>query len=183
MSVNSYRAMLLLAALQVAACSTSPKASAPVTAHTVDAVAPAANVAAVPAPVPVAPAVSDGMRALAPRAPLNRPRQAAAPTPAADPAQGVADQPPAQFTTDARWEIAGYNNDEVIYTILISNHDSRILRCSTQLKGWYYEDGKKMNVSDRQTSTVLPGQQAQAGNWMGMDEQSPTTYSVKCRPL
>jgi hypothetical protein len=87
-----------------------------------------------------------------------------------------------QFTTDARWEVAGYNNNEIVYTILVTSHDSRILRCVTELKGSYFEDGKKIDISDRQSSTVFPDQQVQVGNWMGMDQKSGATYSVKCHP-
>ena len=89
----------------------------------------------------------------------------------------------ARFVTDAQWKIAGYNNEEIIYTILVTSHDSRIIRCNTELKGWYFENGQKLSVSDRQTSTVFPDQQVQVGNWMGMDEKSGTTYSVKCHAL
>ncbi len=85
--------------------------------------------------------------------------------------------------TEARWQIAGYNNEEIIYTILITNHDTRILRCSTELKGFYFENGEKRNVADRQISTVLPDQQVQAGNWMGMDKDSGAIYATKCRAL
>jgi hypothetical protein len=88
-----------------------------------------------------------------------------------------------RFSTEAKWDTAGYNNDEVIYTILISNLDSRVLRCNTELKGSYYENGKLLSVSDRQISTVFPGQKTQAGNWMGMDPKSGATYSVRCHPL
>src|ERR1700691_126819 len=81
----------------------------------------------------------------------------------------------ARFVTDAQWKIAGYNNEEIIYTILVTSHDTRIIRCNTELKGWYFENGQKLSVSDRQTSTVFPDQQVQVGNWMGMDEKSGTT--------
>ena len=27
----------------------------------------------------------------------------------------------AKFTTDAKWETAGYNNDEIVYTILVTS--------------------------------------------------------------
>src|SRR6186713_1009179 len=62
----------------------------------------------------------------------------------------------ARFTTDAKWETAGYNNDEIVYTILVTSHDSRIIRCTTSLQGSYYENGQKQTVSDRQLSTVFP---------------------------
>ena len=92
-------------------------------------------------------------------------------------------KPPANFSTDAKWETAGYNNDEIVYTILVTSHDSRIIRCTTSLQGAYYENGQKQTVSDRQLSTVFPDQQVQVGNWMGMDQQSGATYSVHCHAI
>jgi len=92
-------------------------------------------------------------------------------------------KPPAKFSTDAKWETAGYNNDEIVYTILVTSHDSRIIRCTTALQGSYYENGQKQPVSDRQLSTVFPDQQVQVGNWMGMDQQSGATYSVHCHAI
>ena len=92
-------------------------------------------------------------------------------------------KPPAKFSTDAKWETAGYNNDEIVYTILVTSHDSRIIRCTTALRGSYYENGQKQPVSDRQLSTVFPDQQVQVGNWMGMDQQSGATYSVHCHAI
>ena len=90
--------------------------------------------------------------------------------------------PEAKFSSEAKWDIAGYNNDEVIYTIFITNDDTRILHCTVQLDGFFYEKGEKHTVSDRQGTTVFPQQRVQAGNWQGMDQKSDTTYSVKCRP-
>jgi hypothetical protein len=90
---------------------------------------------------------------------------------------------PARFETAAQWKIAGYNNEEIIYTIVVTSHDSRIIRCTTELKGSYYENGQKLKVADRQLSTVFPDQQVQVGNWMGMDEKSGATYSVKCHAI
>jgi hypothetical protein len=95
----------------------------------------------------------------------------------------AAGKPAAKFTTDAKWETAGYNNDEIVYTILVTSHDSRIIRCTTSLQGSYYENGQKQTVSDRQLSTVFPDQQVQVGNWMGMDQQSGATYSVHCHAI
>jgi len=92
-------------------------------------------------------------------------------------------KPPARFTTEAKWDTAGYNNDEIVYTILVTSHDSRIIRCTTSLQGSYYENGAKQSVSDRQLSTVFPDQQVQVGNWMGMDQQSGATYAVHCHAL
>jgi hypothetical protein len=103
-----------------------------------------------------------------------------APTDGAPPDGG---KPAAKFTTDAKWETAGYNNDEIVYTILVMSHDSRIIRCTTSLQGSYFENGQKQTVSDRQLSTVFPDQQVQVGNWMGMDQQSGATYSVHCHAI
>ena len=102
---------------------------------------------------------------------------------AADGAPSNGGKPPAKFSTDAKWETAGYNNDEIVYTILVTSHDSRIIRCTTSLQGSYYENGQKQSVSDRQLSTVFPDQQVQVGNWMGMDQQSGATYSVHCHAI
>jgi hypothetical protein len=87
------------------------------------------------------------------------------------------------YVTEATWAGAGYNNEEIVYTILITNHDSRVLRCTTEVKGVYFENGKKFEIADRQSSTVFPDQQVQAGNWLGMDQKSGATYSVKCRAI
>jgi hypothetical protein len=101
---------------------------------------------------------------------------------ARDPADDKAQDQSTQFSVDAKWDLAGYNNDEVIYTIVITSHDARILRCITELQGAYYENGEKHSVSDRQITTVFPEQRTSAGNWQGMDQQSGATYSVKCHP-
>jgi hypothetical protein len=90
---------------------------------------------------------------------------------------------PVHYVTEATWAVAGYNNEEIVYTILITNQDSRILRCTTELKGAYYENGKKFDIADRQSSTVFPDQQVQVGNWLGMDQKSGATYSVKCHAI
>jgi hypothetical protein len=124
-------------------------------------------------------------------APVPVPAAASAPSPVVKPsimASAPADNPSdkaeaARFATDAKWDLAGYNNDEVVYTILVTSHDTRIIRCTTQLSGSYFENGKKVDISDRQSSTVFPDQQVQVGNWMGMDQKSGATYSVKCRAL
>ncbi len=99
------------------------------------------------------------------------------------PDSSSADPDAVRFAADARWEIAGYNNEEIVYTILVTNQDKRIIRCTTQIKGWYYENGQKLGIEDRQLTTILPDQQTQVGNWMGMDEKSGASYSVKCRPV
>jgi len=89
----------------------------------------------------------------------------------------------ALFQTDAKWQIAGYNENEVVFTIFITSHDTRIIRCTTQIHGSYLENGQKISIDDRAESTAFPDQQVQVGNWMGMDQDSGATYSVKCRPV
>ena len=93
---------------------------------------------------------------------------------------GDGDPAPAQFTTEAHWDTAGYNNQEIVYTILINSQDSRIIHCSTVLQGFYLENGQKVSISDRQNSTIFPGKQGKAGNWLGMDKDSGATYQVTC---
>lgn len=88
----------------------------------------------------------------------------------------------AQFTSSAKWERAGYNSDEIVYTIFIDSQDSRILRCRTHMQGFYLNAGKKQSIADQQLSTVFPQQQVQAGIWMDLDEQSGATYEVHCKP-
>jgi hypothetical protein len=90
--------------------------------------------------------------------------------------------PPAKFTTEAKWDTAGYNNTEIIYTIIIRSQDSRIIHCSTELHGFYLENGKKISIADRQNSSIFPGQEGKAGNWLGMDPDSGATYKVTCHP-
>lgn len=109
-------------------------------------------------------------------------RPAAVPPKLTEMPQLAAGDHPAQFASDGKWDLAGYNNDEVIYTIFIESHDPRILRCVIQLSGFYYENGEKHTVTDRQSDTVFPSQRVQAGNWQGMDKDSGATYSVKCHP-
>ncbi len=79
--------------------------------------------------------------------------------------------------------MAGYNNNEPVYTILVTNQDSRILRCTTDMQGFYFDNGAKLSISDRQVATVFPNEQTKVGNWMDMDEKSGATYSVKCKPV
>ncbi len=100
---------------------------------------------------------------------------------AAGPATGAAGEP--NYVTEERWGMAGYNNNEPVYTILVTSHDSRIIRCTADLKGTYIENGEKEPVTDRQTVTVFPNSQAQVGNWAGMDQQAGATYAVTCRPI
>jgi hypothetical protein len=88
-----------------------------------------------------------------------------------------------QFLAEAEWKVAGYNNEEIIYTILVTNRDPRIIRCNVQLRGFYIENGEKQSISDRQTATIFPGQRAPVGNWMGMDQKSGATYTVNCRAI
>ena len=88
-----------------------------------------------------------------------------------------------KYSTRDQWSLAGYNNNEVVYTIIVTNEDTRILHCTTLMSGWYIENGRKLSISDRQSTTVFPDQPTQVGNWMDMDQASGTTYSVKCRPI
>jgi hypothetical protein len=94
---------------------------------------------------------------------------------------GGPDEP--KYGVDASWVIAGYNDNEVIYSIIISNQDQRIIRCSTQLSGYYLDNGTKHAISDRQGVTIFPGKQSSAGRWVGMDQASCATYKVTCRAV
>jgi len=105
------------------------------------------------------------------------------PTAAAGGATAAADPNAPRFVAEAEWKVAGYNNEEIIYTILVTNRDPRIIRCNVQLHVFYIENGEKQSVSDRQTATIFPGQRAPVGNWMGMDQKSGATYTVNCRPI
>jgi hypothetical protein len=121
-----------------------------------------------------------------------RPRQAppvAAATGATKPAGATTAAPgtePAmdtpKFTSEGKWILAGYNNNEVVYTIIVTSQDSRIIRCTTDVQGFHLENGDKQTISDRQVTTVFPNQPTQVGNWMDMDQASGATYTVKCRP-
>ncbi len=121
-----------------------------------------------PAPAPAASAPSSGP------VPIRR---------IADPGQtaGGPDEP--KYGVDASWVIAGYNDNEVIYSIIISNQDLRIIRCSTQLSGYYLDNGTKHAISDRQGVTIFPGKQSSAGRWLGLDQASGATYKVTCRAV
>ncbi len=88
-----------------------------------------------------------------------------------------------QYSVDASWVIAGYNDEEVIYSIIITNQDPRIIRCSTLLSGYYLENGTRHSVSDRQGVTIFPGKQSSAGRWVGMDQTAGATYKVTCRAV
>lgn len=149
--------------------------------------APALASAAVPASAAMpAPAVVPVPTAAAAPARAARPRQA--PVVASDQTGGTsadasapgADAP--KIVTESKWGVAGYNNDEVFYTIFVTNQDSRIVRCTTEIKGFYFENGAKLTIADRQLTTVFPNQPTQVGIWSGMDEKSGATYSVKCHP-
>ena len=87
------------------------------------------------------------------------------------------------YSVDASWVIAGYNDDEVIYSIIITNQDPRIIRCSTLLSGSYLENGTRHSVSDRQGVTIFPGKLSSAGRWVGMDQTAGATYKVTCRAV
>jgi hypothetical protein len=88
-----------------------------------------------------------------------------------------------KFVAKDKWLIAGYNNDEIIYQVFITSQDARIIRCITEIHGFYFDNGKKQSISDRQITTVFPNQPTQAGTWLDMDQQSGATYSVQCHPL
>jgi hypothetical protein len=139
-----------------------------------------------PAPVahPALPAPAAPVPFLRPKP--DRPTQAQTVTAAAAPvsedrAASAADAP--KFVAEDKWLIAGYNNNEIIYQVFITNHDTRIIRCTTVIHGFYFDNGKKQSISDRQITTVFPNQPTQAGTWLDMDQQSGATYSVQCHPV
>jgi hypothetical protein len=119
--------------------------------------------------------------------------QESAPTPAAsapvpirriaDTAQTAGGPGEPLYSVDASWVIAGYNDDEVVYSIIITNQDPRIIRCSTLLSGSYLENGTRHSVSDRQGVTIFPGKLSSAGRWVGMDQTAGATYKVTCRAV
>jgi hypothetical protein len=88
----------------------------------------------------------------------------------------------AHFTSSGAWEHAGYNSDEIVYSVFIESQDDRILRCRTHMQGYFVNGGKKVRIEDQQLSTVFPRQRVQAGIWMDMDEASGAVYQVRCRP-
>lgn len=120
-------------------------------------------------------------RAARPRQALPAAPAAAADSAAADKAVPAADMP--SFVSEAKWGLAGYNNNEVYYTVFVTNQDKRILRCTTQIQGMYVNNGEKASITDRQITTVFPDQPTQVGIWMDMDESSGATYSVKCHRI
>ncbi len=79
--------------------------------------------------------------------------------------------------------MAGYNNNEIVYTIIVTSQDPRIIRCTTDMQGFYIDNGDKQSISDRQVTTVFPNQPTQVGNWMDMDQHSGATYTVQCKPV
>ncbi len=87
-----------------------------------------------------------------------------------------------QFVAEEKWDKAGYNNDEVVYSVYITNHDTRILSCTTKIQGFYLSNGKRSSIADQQLSTVFPDQQVQAGIWLDMDEKSGAKFQVNCKP-
>jgi hypothetical protein len=118
--------------------------------------------------------------------PAARPRQAAAP-PDVQPSATTSNEnvPPhqARFVSEATWGVAGYNNNEVYYAVFVTNLDGGIIRCATQITGYYIDKGTKLTIADRQLTTVFPGVPTQVGIWMDMDQASGATYSVKCHPV
>ncbi len=104
------------------------------------------------------------------------------PLPGSASAAASAATPSPRFSTSAKWEHAGYNSDEIVYTIVIDNQDPRILRCRTHMRGFYFNSGQRQTIEDIQVSVVFPGQQVPAGIWMDMDEASGATYEVSCKP-
>lgn len=89
----------------------------------------------------------------------------------------------ARFTSQDRWQHAGYNLDEIIYTVFITNVDSRILRCRTVVHATYINNGQRNELTDLQTTIVHPDDQGQAGIWAGLDEASGATFKVTCKPI
>jgi hypothetical protein len=164
------QAMMAFALFSAAACAADDPAQTPPPAS-----APASASAPVSASAIVAPTLA------------TRPRQAPPISPAASenasPDQTTAEKSAPKFISEARWLLAGYNNNEVVYTVLVTNQDTRIIRCTTQVQGFYVQNGQKTSISDRQITTVFPNDPTQVGNWMDLDEASGATYSVKCHPV
>jgi hypothetical protein len=88
-----------------------------------------------------------------------------------------------KFTSEATWGVAGYNNNEVYYTIVVTNQEAGIIRCTTEIRGFYFDNGTRLTISDRQLTTVFPNQPTQVGIWMDMDQASGATYSISCHPV
>jgi hypothetical protein len=87
------------------------------------------------------------------------------------------------YSVSASWVIAGYNDNEVIYSITIGNNDANVIRCTTLLSGYYLDNGTRHAISDRQSVTLFPGKQSSAGTWQGLDQASGATYKVTCRAV
>ena len=94
---------------------------------------------------------------------------------------GGPDEP--QYGVESSWVIAGYNDNEVIYSIIITNKAATVIRCTTLLSGWYLDKGARHAVSDRQSVTLFPGKQSSAGTWVGLDQASGANYKVRCRSV
>ena len=141
------------------------------------------------APVGVAPPATAAQRAARPRqvaiganaASTGAPSAAAASTTSAAVPPTTPTDP--KFASEAKWVLAGYNSDEIVYTVFVTNQDPRIIRCTTEVKGFYFENGTKLSIQDRQITTVFPNQPTRVGYWMDMDQQSGASYSVKCHPV
>jgi len=124
--------------------------------------------------------------AVAPQAAV-RPRQStpppsrAADNTASDRSAAATDAP--KFVSEAKWGLAGYNNNEVYYTIFVTSQNEGVIRCTTEIKGFYFENGQKLSIADRQMTTVFPNQPTQVGIWMDMDQASGASYSVKCHAV
>ena len=88
-----------------------------------------------------------------------------------------------KYVSEAKWVLAGYNSDEIVYTVFVTNQDPRIIRCTTEVNGFYFENGTKLSIADRQITTVFPNQPTRVGYWMDMDQQSGATYTVKCHTV
>jgi hypothetical protein len=132
------------------------------------------------------PALAEDPEAARPAAAAAAPATASAPVPIRrieDTGQTAGGPNEPKYSVDASWVIAGYNDTEVIYSIIITNQDQRIIRCSTLLSGFYLDNGTKHAISDRQGVTIFPAKQQSAGRWVGMDQASGATYKVTCRAV
>jgi hypothetical protein len=137
--------------------------------------------AAAATPATVTAAAATPATAVAPAAPATP--AASAPGAAGSTTTAATTPSTAQFASLDRWEHAGYNQDEIVYTVFITNHEPNILRCRTEIHGFYFNNGQKGEISDVQVSTVFPDKQVQAGIWSGLDEAAGATYKVSCRAL
>ena len=124
-----------------------------------------------------------GVARAEPDDPAPVPPRATVTAPVAGTSARTSDPSGPQFASQDRWEHAGYNQDEIVYTVFIMNHEPNILRCRTEIHGFYFNNGQKGEISDVQVGTVFPDKQVQAGIWSGLDEASAATYKVSCRAL